>query len=83
MPNDYDNTIRELRSLAAAMLDKVEPFLDEVTDEDTHRCTGCPWCRMLTALRQDRPDLVYQFAGQTRAAVAFLRANLAQPPDAG
>ena len=82
MPNDYDDAVRELRNWAVTLLDKVEPMLDGVTDDDGHRCTGCPWCRTITALKQDQPDLLYQVAGQARAAVAFLRANI-EPPVGG
>jgi hypothetical protein len=67
----------ELRALALAALDRLEPALDRLCAEPPTplptTCAVCPVCALLAALRGERPELVQRFAEQAGGLVAALR----------
>ncbi|HXV94091.1 MAG TPA: hypothetical protein VD813_12375 [Pseudonocardia sp.] len=86
----------ELRALAVALLDRVEPLLERArtgppaagpgAGEDAP-CTACPVCALVAVLRGEHPELAARLAEQAAGLVAVLRAALDEgagvppPPD--
>ena len=70
----------ELRALALAALDRLEPAVDRLRTEPTTSangtCAGCPVCALIAVLRGDRPELAARLAEQVGGALAALRAAL-------
>jgi hypothetical protein len=79
----------ELRAIAVAVLDRVDPLLERLRSEpaaaaDATTCASCPVCALLAALRGERPELAVRLAEHTAGLVAVLRAALGEgtaPPD--
>jgi hypothetical protein len=70
----------EVRGIAVAALDRLEPALDrvragEVAGPDA-TCGVCPVCAVLGALGRDHPELVGRVAEQAASVLAVLRAAL-------
>jgi hypothetical protein len=74
----------ELRVLALAALDRIDPVLDRVrsdtrsepTGDTPDVCTTCPICAVIAALRGERPELAVRLAEHAAGLVAVLRAAL-------
>jgi hypothetical protein len=70
----------EMRVLAMAALDRVDPVLDRLRSEpvgDTPDvCATCPICAIIAALRGERPELAVRLAEHATGLVAVLRAAL-------
>jgi hypothetical protein len=70
----------EMRVLAIAALDRVDPVLDRLRSEpagDTPDvCATCPICAVIAALRGERPELAVRLAEHATGLVAVLRAAL-------
>lgn len=74
----------ELRSLAFAALDRLEPALDRLRIEpptlmSPTTCAVCPVCALMAALRGERPELVQRLAEHAGDLVTLLRDALAEP----
>jgi hypothetical protein len=83
----------ELRALVLTGLDRIDPVLDRMRDEaerraagegagtrsetGSERCTACPVCAVLAALRGERPELAGRLAEHAAGLLAVLRAALA------
>ncbi len=76
----------ELRALALAALDRIEPALDRLRLEPptppSATCAVCPVCALLAALRGERPELVQRLAEQAGGLVVALRQAMAEPEQA-
>jgi hypothetical protein len=77
----------ELRALALAALDRLEPTLDRLRIEPTTpvsaaTCAVCPVCALMAALRGERPELVQRLAEHAGGLVTLLRDALAEPEPA-
>jgi hypothetical protein len=77
----------ELRALAFAALDRLEPALDRLriepaTPMSPSTCALCPVCALMAALRGERPELVQRLAEHAGGLVALLRDALAEPEEA-
>ncbi len=77
----------ELRALALAALDRLEPTLDRLriepaTPVSAATCAACPVCALMAALRGERPDLVQRLAEHAGGLVTLLRDALAEPEPA-
>ncbi|HEY0815868.1 MAG TPA: hypothetical protein VGE11_21545 [Pseudonocardia sp.] len=73
----------ELRALAVATLDRLEPALDRLRTEPSTpvtptTCAGCPVCALMAALRGERPEMVQRLAEHAGGLVSLLRAALAE-----
>jgi hypothetical protein len=70
----------ELRALAVAALDRVEPVLERMRSEPaasgTGTCAACPVCAVIAALRGERSELAARMAEHAAGLVAVLRAAL-------
>jgi hypothetical protein len=70
----------EVRGIAVAVLDRLEPALERVraggAEADT--CGICPVCAVLAVLRREHPDLAGRVAEQAASALAVLRAALVE-----
>jgi hypothetical protein len=77
----------EVRGIAVAVLDRLEPALDQVRagadvgagagpDMSTDTCGICPVCAVLAAVRREHPELAVRVAEQVASMVAVLRAAL-------
>lgn len=84
----------EVRGIAVAVLDRLEPALDRVraggADGADGTCGVCPVCAVLGVIRRDHPELAERVAEQAASVLAVLRAALeegdpgpaaAVPPD--
>lgn len=72
----------ELRALALAALDRLDPVLERLRSEPagtgTAACAACPVCAAIAALRGERPELAARLAEHAAGLVAVLRAALAE-----
>jgi hypothetical protein len=73
----------EVRGIAVAVLDRLEPALERVRAgepgdpaDGAATCGICPVCAVLAVLRRDNPELAARVAEQAAAALAVLRAAL-------
>jgi hypothetical protein len=78
----------EVRGIAVAVLDRLEPALERVragepdtptdapADDEPVTCGICPVCAVLAALRREHPELAARVAEQAAAVLAVLRAAL-------
>ena len=78
----------ELRTLALAALDRLEPALLRLrtgspTTAGAAGCTACPVCAVLAVLRGERPELAATVADQLGGLLAVLRAALEEGDPAG
>lgn len=82
----------ELKGLAAALLDRLDPLVAGVgpagsgagpgADPGTpSSCASCPVCAVLALLRGERPELAVRLAAQASGILAALRALLDELPD--
>jgi hypothetical protein len=74
----------ELRALAFAALDRLEPTLDRLrieppTPVSPTTCALCPVCALMAALRGERPELIQRLAEHAGGLVTLLREALAEP----
>ncbi|HLU59057.1 MAG TPA: hypothetical protein VKZ81_26650 [Pseudonocardia sp.] len=77
----------ELRVLALAALDRVDPVLARlragpVTDAP-EACASCPVCAIIAALRGERPELAVRLAEHAAGLVAVLRTALLEGAEGG
>lgn len=79
----------ELRALAVAALDRLQPALDRLRTEplDGTRgapasCAICPVCALIAALRGERPELAVRLAEHAAGLVTVVRAALEEHADA-
>ena len=77
----------ELRALAFAALDRLEPALDRLrveppTPMSPSTCALCPVCALMAALRGERPELLQQLAEHAGGLVTLVREALAEPEQA-
>jgi hypothetical protein len=80
----------EVRGIAVAVLDRLEPALDRVRAGEEAGADGtcgiCPVCAVLGAIRRERPELAERVAEQAASMLAVLRTALeeggpaAEPP---
>ncbi|MBA3907659.1 MAG: hypothetical protein H0X35_13390, partial [Pseudonocardiales bacterium] len=73
----------ELRALAVAALDRLEPALDRLrieppTPTSPSTCAICPICALMAALRGERPELVARVAEHAGGLITLLRDALAE-----
>ena len=58
----------DLRVLAMAALDRIDPVLDRLRTEPVtdapETCASCPICAVIAALRGERPELAVRLAEQ-------------------
>jgi hypothetical protein len=70
----------ELRELALAALDRIDPVLERMRSEPAadapEVCATCPLCAVIAALRGERPELAVRLAEHAAGLVAVLRAAL-------
>jgi hypothetical protein len=75
----------DLRVLAIAALDRIDPVLDRLRGEAAGRepaseapdpCSSCPICAVIAALRGERPELAVRLAEHAAGLVAVLRTAL-------
>lgn len=70
----------DLRTLALAALDRIDPVLDrlraEPVSEAAETCASCPVCAVIAALRGERPELAVRLAEHAAGLVAVLRTAL-------
>lgn len=70
----------EVRGIAVAVLDRLEPALDRVraggAAAPDGTCGVCPVCLVLGAIRRDHPELAERVAEQAASMLAVLRAAL-------
>jgi hypothetical protein len=78
----------EVRGIAVAVLDRLEPALERIRAGDTGSdtaggptgdgatCAICPVCAVLAALRREHPELVARAAEQAASMLAVLRTAL-------
>jgi hypothetical protein len=70
----------DLRTLALAALDRIDPVLDrlraEPATEAPETCASCPVCAVIAALRGERPELAVRLAEHGAGLVAVLRTAL-------
>jgi hypothetical protein len=77
----------ELRAVAVAALDRLEPWLDRLrveppTPMPSSTCAHCPVCALVAVLRGEHPELVQRLAEQVGGFVTLLREAVAET-DAG
>jgi len=77
--------VAELRQLADALIDRVDPWLRAAAQDDPgeHASLGCGWCpvcALVSAVRGDRPELSRRLAEQGSGVLVALRALLEQHP---
>ena len=72
----------ELRALALAALDRIEPALDRLRIEPptptSATCAVCPVCALLAALRGEHPELLQRLAEHAGGLVTALRQAMAE-----
>jgi hypothetical protein len=78
----------ELRALALAALDRLEPAVHRLRDErppspSAPTCTGCPVCAVLAVLRGERPEPALRMGEQLSELLAVLRTALEEGDPAG
>ena len=73
----------DLRVLAMAALDRIDPVLDrlrtaggEPVSDAPDTCASCPICAVIAALRGERPELAVRLAEHAAGLVAVLRTAL-------
>jgi hypothetical protein len=74
----------EVRGIAVAVLDRLEPALERIragdasgdTAGDSTTCGICPVCAVLAALRREHPELAARAAAQAASVLAVLRTAL-------
>jgi hypothetical protein len=71
----------EVRGVAMAVLDRLEPALERVRAGDpagdaSATCGICPVCAVLAALRREHPELAARAAEQAASMLAVLRTAL-------
>jgi hypothetical protein len=70
----------DLRVLALAALDRIDPVLDRLRTEPVtdapETCASCPVCAVIAALRGERPELAVRLAEHAAGLVAVLRTAL-------
>ena len=73
-----EDAITELRALAEALLEKVEPWLraEAARTGDATDCGWCPLCALAAALRGQRPELTRRLAEQGTGWLSALRTLL-------
>jgi hypothetical protein len=78
----------ELRALALAALDRLEPAVHRLRDErpptpSAPACVGCPVCAVLAVLRGERPEPALRMGEQLSELLAVLRTALEEGDPAG
>jgi len=72
-----EDAVTELRALADALLEKVEPWLRSgAVPVDAEGCGWCPLCALAAALRGQRPELTRRLAEQGAGWLSAARALL-------
>ena len=73
----------EARGIAVAVLDRLEPALDQIrtgadagAGAEPTTCGICPVCAVLAAIRHEHPELASRAAEQAASVLAVLRAAL-------
>jgi hypothetical protein len=73
----------ELRALALAALDRLDPALERIRAEPTGEpagtdgtCAVCPVCALIAAVRGERPELAVRLAEHAAGLLAVLRTAL-------
>jgi hypothetical protein len=69
----------ELRGLAVAALDRLEPALERLRTAEPGAespCVVCPVCAVVAAVRGERPELAIRLAEQASGLIEVLRAAL-------
>jgi len=72
----------EVRGIAVAVLDRLEPALDRVRagtatgTVDGAACGVCPVCAVLAVINRERPELAARVAEQAASMLAVLRTAL-------
>lgn len=76
----HDGIGEDLRVLALAALERLDPVLDRLRAEPAgdapETCASCPICAVIAALRGERPELAVRLAEHAAGLVAVLRAAL-------
>ncbi len=76
----HDGIGEDLRVLALAALDRIDPMLDRLRAEPEgdapEACATCPLCAVIAALRGERPELGARLAEHAAGLVTVLRAAL-------
>jgi hypothetical protein len=76
----HDGIGEDLRVLALAALDRIDPMLDRLRAEPEgdapEACATCPLCAVIAALRGERPELAARLAEHAAGLVTVLRAAL-------
>lgn len=99
MTNDHAALMAELRALALAALDRLEPIIEraaqtaesadpnstpaEEAGERPVGCSWCPVCALVALVRGEQHDLVTLVSSQIAALLALVRALLAEHDDHG
>jgi hypothetical protein len=81
----HDGIGEDLRVLALAALDRIDPVLDRLRADPAgpesagaapETCATCPLCAVVAALRGERPELAARLAEHAAGLVTVLRAAL-------
>lgn len=74
----------ELRALAEAALDRLEPLVERLLTEGAtpapSTCAACPVCVVIATLRGERPEVAVRLAEHAGGLLTLLRAALAEAP---
>lgn len=76
-----EEVVAELRALAEALLDRLDPWLSAGAGPDggtagAAACGWCPLCALAAALRGERPELARRLAEQGAGWIGVVRALL-------